>query len=97
MKTAYDIIRKPIISEKSMNGARDKVYTFEVATDASKTEIKNAIEEIFKVEVEAVNTINLKGKKKRLGVHIGKRPDRKKAIVKLTEKSKPIEFFEGMM
>jgi large subunit ribosomal protein L23 len=97
MKTAYDIIRKPVISEKSMDGAREKIYTFEVATDSNKTEIKKAVEEIFKVEVVSVNTVTLKGKEKRVGVHIGNRPERKKAIVKLSEKSKPIEFFEGMM
>ncbi len=97
MKTAYDVIRKPVISEKSMDGVANKVYTFEVATDASKTEIKNAVEEIFKVTVEAVNTMNYYGKEKRMGVHIGNRSKRKKAIVKLSADSKPIEFFEGMM
>lgn len=97
MKTPHDIIRKPVISEKSMAGAAEKVYTFEVAQDASKTEIKNAVEEIFKVEVDTVNTINYYGKEKRVGVHIGRRSKRKKAIVKLSSASKPIEFFEGMM
>lgn len=97
MKTAYDVIRRPIISEKSMAGVADKVYTFEVAKDASKTEVKNAVEEIFKVKVVSVNTINCDGKEKRMGVHVGRRPDWKKAIVKLTADSKPIEFFEGMM
>ncbi|MDP4152427.1 MAG: 50S ribosomal protein L23 [Bacillota bacterium] len=97
MKTAYDVIRKPVISEKSMDGARNKIYTFEVATDATKTEIKYAIEEIFKVKVDTVNVMNIKGKIKRMGVHVGPRPDRRKAIVKLSEQSKPIEFFEGMM
>ncbi len=97
MKTAYDVIRKPVISEKSMDGVANKVYTFEVATDASKTEIKYAVEEIFKVKVETVNTMNYYGKEKRMGVHIGNRAKRKKAIVKLSADSKPIEFFEGMM
>ena len=97
MKSPYDIIRKPVISEKSMAGTSDKVYTFEVAVDANKTEIKKAIEEIFKVKVAEVNTINVVGKEKRMGVHSGLRSARKKAIVKLTENSKPIEFFEGMM
>ncbi len=97
MKTAYDVIRKPVISEKSMDGVANKVYTFEVAVDASKTEVKNAVEEIFKVTVESVNTMNYYGKEKRMGVHIGNRAKRKKAIVKLSANSKPIEFFEGMM
>ncbi len=96
MKTAHDIIRRPIISEKSMAGVQNKVYTFEVAKDASKTEIKYAVEEIFKVSVVSVNTINVEGKMKRMGVHTGRRPSWKKAIVKLTASSKPIEFFEGM-
>ncbi len=97
MKTAYDVIRKPLISEKSMTGVANLVYTFEVAVDASKTEIKDAVEEIFKVKVEKVNTINCEGKIKRMGVHSGRRAAKKKAIVKLAEGSKPIEFFEGMM
>lgn len=97
MKSLHDILRKPIISEKSMMGTADKVYTFEVAPGANKTEIKAAVEAIFKVKVVAVNTINLIGKKKRVGVHAGKRSDTKKAIVTLSEDSKPIEFFEGMM
>ncbi len=97
MKTAYDVIRKPVISEKSMAGAANKEYTFEVAYGSSKTEIKYAVEEIFGVEVKTVNTMNYYGKEKRQGVFVGNRAKRKKAIVKLTEKSKPIEFFEGMM
>lgn len=97
MKTAYDVIRKPIISEKSMSGIADLTYTFEVAVDASKTEIKDAIEEIFKVTVEKVNTINQDGKIKRMGATSGRRAAKKKAIVKLAAGSKPIEFFEGMM
>ena len=95
-KTAYDIIRKPIITEKSMNASADKKYTFEVAGSANKIEIKQAVEEIFGVKVEKVNTMNVLGKFKRMGVHVGKRPDWKKAIVKLTADSKMIEFFEGM-
>ena len=95
-KTAYDIIRKPIITEKSMNASADKKYTFEVAGSANKIEIKQAVEEIFGVKVEKVNTMNVLGKFKRMGVHVGKRPDWKKAIVKLTADSKTIEFFEGM-
>jgi len=95
MKTAYDIIRKPIITEQSMEGVQDKKYTFEVAVGANKIEIKKAIEEIFKVKVDKVTTMNMKGKPKRMGVHAGFRPDWKKAMVKLTADSKTIELFEG--
>ena len=95
MKTVYDIIKKPIITEQSMEGVQDKKYTFEVATDANKIEIKKAIEEIFKVNVEKVTTINMKGKPKRMGVHSGFRPNWKKAMVKLTADSKTIELFES--
>ena len=97
MKTAHDIIRKPIITERSLAGVQNKVYTFEVALGANKLEIKNAVEEIFKVKVDTVNTMNVRGKEKRMGVHSGFTSRRKKAIVKLTADSKPIEFFEGMM
>lgn len=97
MKYAYDIIKKPIITERSMSGLADNKYTFEVAIDAGKIEIKKAIEEIFGVKVRKVNTIRLPGKWKRMGVHTGKRPDIKKAVVTLTEDSKKIEIFENMM
>ncbi len=97
MKTAHDIIRRPIITERSLAGVQNKVYTFEVALGANKHEIKNAVEEIFKVKVDTVNTMNVRGKEKRMGVHSGFTSRRKKAIVKLTADSKPIEFFEGMM
>ena len=96
MKYAHDIIRRPIISEKSMLGIADKKYTFEVAKDANKIEIKNAIEKVFGVKVKSVNTVNVSGKMKRVGVHTGRRPSYKKAIVTLTEDSKTIEFFESM-
>jgi large subunit ribosomal protein L23 len=96
MMTPYDIIKKPVISERSMDDMADKKYTFEVDVRANKTEIKKAIEKIFAVKVEKVNTINVVGKYKRMGKHVGKRPDRKKAIIKLTADSKEIEFFEGM-
>ena len=92
----HDIIRKPIISETTMEDAANKKYTFEVAKNATKVDIKIAVEQIFKVQVASVNTMNFMGKTKRMGVHVGKRPDWKKAIVKLTETSKTIEFFEGM-
>ena len=91
---AHDIIRRPIITEKSMDQVADRKYTFEVARGANKIEIKKAVEEIFKVEVERVTTMNYKGKPKRQGVHAGKRADWKKAVVKLTPGSKTIELFE---
>ncbi len=96
MMTAYDIIRKPIISERSMDDMSEKRYTFEVSKKANKVEIKKAIEKIFGVKVEKVNTMIVLGKYKRMGAHVGKRPDWKKAIVTLTQESKEIEFFEGM-
>lgn len=96
MTSHYDIIEKPIITEKSMDQMADRKYTFKVDIRANKTEIKKAIEKIFDVKVEKVNTMIIKGKMKRLGKHEGKRPDWKKAIVTLTPDSKSIEFFEGM-
>lgn len=97
MKYAYDIIKKPIITERSMMGAQDNKYTFEVAIDAGKVEIKKAVEEIFGVKVAKVNTIKLPGKWKRMGVYTGKTAAKKKAIVTLTDDSKKIEIFENMM
>ena len=94
--TSHDIIRKPIITEKSMASMAEKKYTFIVHADANKSQIKRAVEEVFNVKVEAVNSINGLGKTKRMGVHVGKRADYKKAVVKLTEESNGIEFFEGM-
>ena len=95
---SYDIIRKPIITEQSMEATEDKKYVFEVAPDANKIEIKKAVEEVFGVKVEKVTTINLKGKQKRTGAYpAGFRPNWKKAMVKLTADSKTIEFFEGMV
>ena len=96
MKTAYDIILTPVISEQSMDVAADKKYTFKVATDANKTQVKVAIEEIFGVEVAKVNIMNYDGKVKRMGRYEGRRVAYKKAIVTLTEKSKEIEFFQGL-
>ena len=95
--TAYDIIKRPIISEQSMEQTEMKRYTFEVAKTANKIEIAKAVEEIFGVKVAKVNTIKLPGKWKRMGVHVGKRSDIKKAIVTLTADSKKIEIFENMM
>ena len=93
---AYDIIRKPVITEKSMSEMAEKKYTFIVDIKANKTEIKDAVEEIFKVKVDKVNTIRVMGKMKRMGKYEGRRPGYKKAIVKLTKDSKGIEFFEGL-
>ena len=93
---AHDIIRRPIITERSMMGAQDKKYTFEVAKNANKIQIKKAVEEVFGVKVASVNTMNVLGKYKRMGANIGKRADWKKAIVTLKPDSKTIEFFDGM-
>ena len=96
MKTAYDIILTPVISEQSMHVAADKKYTFKVATDANKTQDKLAVEEIFGVEVAKVNIMNYDGKVKRMGRNVGRTAAYKKAVVTLTEKSKEIEFFQGL-
>ena len=97
MKSAYDIIKRPVLTEKSYEDMASKKYTFEVAIDANKTEIKAALEEIFEgVKVDSVNTLRIQGKMKRQGRYIGRRPERKKAIITLKADSKGIEFFEGM-
>ena len=96
MKFAQDIILKPVITEKSMDGISAKRYTFKVAADATKPEIAKAVEELFGVEVAKVNTINMKKKPKRLGYHFGYTSEWKKAIVTLTASSKEIEFFNGL-
>ncbi len=98
MKNAYDIILKPVITEQSMEAADMKKYVFYVAKDANKTEIKAAIEEIFGVKVEKVNTLRNDGKEKRQGAYpAGRTASYKKAMVRLTADSKTIEFFEGMV
>ena len=97
MKSPYDIIQKPIMSEKSMDKMQQKTYVFKVAVDANKIEVKNAVEQIFKVNVDKVTMINVRGKQKRMGVHVGTTLAWKKAYVKLTPESKTIEFFDGMM
>ena len=94
--TSHDIIIKPIVSEKSMDQLADRKYTFKVAMNANKIEIKKAVEEIFDVKVEKITTARVLGKIKRMGATSGKRADWKKAIVKLTADSKTIEFFDGM-
>ena len=97
MKSAYDIIKKPVLTEKSYDMMSEKKYAFEVAIDANKTEIKYAIEEVFEgVKVESVNTMRTIGKMKRQGRTQGRTPEVKKAIVTLKKDSKGIEFFEGM-
>lgn len=95
--TAHDIIIRPVITEKTMAGAQMKKYTFEVAKDANKIEIAKAVAEAFGVEVKKVNTLNVRGRLRRQGRSEGYTPSWKKAIVTLTESSKSIEFFEGMM
>ena len=98
MKNAYDIIRRPVITEQSMADVADKKYVFMVDIDSNKTEIKEAVETIFGVKVAKVNTVRMQGKVKRTGAYpAGKRADYKKAIVTLTADSKTIEFFEGMV
>ena len=96
MKTAYDIIIKPVISERSMDDAAARKYTFKVALDANKTEVKRALEEIFEIEIEKVNIMNIRAKKKRQGRTFGMTSRSKKAIVTLKPSSKEIEFFQGL-
>ena len=96
MKMVQDIIIKPIITEASMDKLADKKYTFKVQANATKPEIAKAVETMFGVKVASVNTINMKKKPKRLGVHFGYTSDWKKAVVTLTADSKTIEFFDGL-
>jgi large subunit ribosomal protein L23 len=96
MRSPYDVLVKPIITEKAMMDMEEGRYTFRVLTDANKTEIRTAVEEVFGVKVAKVNTMNVKGKVKRQGRFVGKRADWKKAIITLTADSKAIELFEGM-
>lgn len=98
MKSAYDILRRPVITEQSMEGVADKKYVFMVDPSADKGEIKDAVEQAFGVKVAKVNTIRMRGKLKRTGSYPeGRRPSYKKAIVTLKPESKTIEFFEGMV
>ena len=96
MKLAQDIIIRPIITEASMDNIQNKKYTFAVHKDATKADVAAAVEALFGVEVEAVNTVNVKRKPKRMGVHAGYTAAWKKAIVTLKKDSKTIEFFDGM-
>lgn len=95
--TAHEIVIRPIITEKSMSSIGAKKYTFEVARNATKIDIARAIEELFKVKVAKVNTLHVRGHLRRQGRTQGYTAAWKKAVVSLTEESKPIEFFEGMM
>ena len=93
----YDVIIRPVITEKSMNAMGEKKYTFLVHPEANKTQIKEAVEKMFEgTKVKSVNTINNDGKKKRRGMTVGTTAKTKKAIVALTEESKDIEIFEGL-
>lgn len=96
MTNPHDIIIKPVVTEKSMAQMGEKKYTFVVAKNANKTEIKKAVEKVFDVKVDAVSTANYDGKFKRMGRFVGKTASYKKAVVKLTQDSKDIEFFTGM-
>ena len=96
MKTAYDVVIRPIITESSMDLAAERKYAFKVDPRANKTEVKHAIEEIFDVDVAKVNIMNVNGKTKRLGRSVGKTADYKKAIVTRTPDSKEIEIFQGL-
>ena len=93
---AEDIIIKPVLTEKGYDGIASKKYTFYVKKDANKTQIKLAVEKLFNVKVDTVNTLTCKGKLKRMGRNEGYTPDRKKAVVTLKEDSKAIEFFESL-
>ena len=93
----YDVILKPVVTEKRMNAMADKKYTFLVHTDATKSQIKEAVEKMFEgTKVKSVNTMNLDGKNKRRGMVVGKTAKTKEAIVALTEDSKDIEIYEGL-
>ena len=97
MKTAQDIIIAPVITEASMAAISQKKYTFRVMKKVNKQEIAKAVEELFGVKVAKVNTINVRGRSTRMGLHVGKTADWKKAIVTLKADSKGIEFFESML
>ena len=96
MKNPHDIILRPVLTEKAYDGIADKRYVFEVEKTANRTEIKYALEAIFGIKVEKVNTLRTLGKIKRQGRTSGRTPEIKKAYVTLKKDSKPIEFFEGM-
>ena len=93
---SHDIIRRPVITEKTMTAMAENKYTFIVHINSNKSQIKRAVEEVFGVKVKNVQTLRTMGKTKRMGVHVGKRADYKKAVITLAEDSKSIEFFEGL-
>ena len=97
MKNVYDIIKRPVITEQSMESVADKKYVFMVDVNSNKTEIKAAVEEVFGVKVAKVNTISVRGRFRRQGMHAGYTAASKKAIVTLTKDSKEIEFFNSMV
>jgi len=97
MKIAQDIIIAPLITEKSMSGIADKKYTFKVAKDANKYQIADAVEALFNVKVAKVNTMNVRGRVRRMGRYVGTTASWKKAVVTLKADSKPIEFFDGLI
>ena len=98
MRNPHDIIRRPVLTEKGYDGIADKKYVFEVDVNANKIEIRQALEAVFKdIKVKRVNTLRVLGRIKRQGKTPGRTPEVKKAYVTLTEDSKPIEFFEGMV
>ena len=98
MKDPHDIILRPVLTEKGYDGIADKRYVFQVAVDSNKVEIRKALEKVFPgIKVKNVNTLRTLGEIKRQGVHSGRTAEIKKAYVTLTEDSKPIEFFEGMV
>ena len=97
MKNAFDIIRRPVITEQSMESVADKKYVFMVDVNSNKTEIKAAVEEVFGVKVAKVNTISVRGRYRRQGMHAGYTAASKKAIVTLKPDSKEIEFFNSMV
>ena len=96
MKSVHDVIIRPVLTEKAYDGFADKKYVFEVAIEANRTEIKKAVEEVFGVKVEKVNTVRTLGKIKRQGRFSGRTAEIKKAYVTLKSDSKSIEFFDGM-
>lgn len=93
---AYDVIIKPVLTEKAYENIPNKKYCFYVSVDATKTDVKSAVEKIFEVEVESVNIVNVRGKRKRERGTVGYTAARKKAYVQLTEKSKTIPFFDSL-
>jgi len=96
MITAYDIIIKPVITERSMDDAQERKYTFKVHVDANKTQVKHALEEVFDIRIAKVNIMNVRGKKKRQGKNTGFTSASKKAIVTLAEGSNELEFFQNL-